>query len=180
MASIEKPFIQAYEGRWPQVDPSAYVHPRAVLIGKVQVGPEASIWPNTTLRGDDGEIVVGAQTSIQDGTVIHLTGGLSHSIIGARVTVGHNVILHGAKVGDHCLVGMGSILLDNVEVGEFCLIGAGALVTQGKVIPPYSLVLGSPAKVVRRLNDKELAQIENGWKTYVEQARRYRHADAGA
>jgi carbonic anhydrase/acetyltransferase-like protein (isoleucine patch superfamily) len=75
---------------------------------------------------------------------------------------------------------MGSILLDNVEVGEFCLIGAGALVTQGKVIPPYSLVLGSPAKVVRRLNDKELAQIENGWKTYVEQARRYRRADAGA
>lgn len=168
------PFLQEFEGHTPQVAPDAYVHPRAVLIGRVFVGAESSIWPNTTLRGDDGEIRIGSRTSIQDGTVIHLTGGFSHTTVGDCVTVGHNVTLHGATVGDHCLIGMGSIILDNVEIGEYSLIGAGSLVTQGKVIPPYSLVLGSPARVVRRLKEHEIAQIEQGWKTYVAHAKRYK------
>ncbi len=170
----QKPWIQSFEGHWPQIDPAAYVHPTSVLIGKVFIGPDSSIWPNTTLRGDDGTITIGAGTSIQDGTVVHLTGGLSHTAVGDRVTVGHNVTLHGATVGDNCLIGMGSIILDNVQIGEYCLVGAGALITQGKVIPPRSLVLGSPAKVVRQITDRELIQIEHSWKVYVEHAKRYR------
>ncbi len=162
----------------PRVDPLAFVHPAAVLIGQVTIGPESSIWPNTTLRGDDGRIFVGARTSIQDGTTIHLTGGLSETFVGDEVTVGHNVILHGCKVANRVLVGMGAIVLDNAEIGELSLIGAGALVTQNTIIPPRSLVLGSPAKVVREVREGEISLIMTGIETYVQKAREYREAHA--
>lgn len=167
-------WLETFEGHSPDVDPEAFVHPRAVLIGKVKVEALASIWPNATLRGDDGHITIGACTSIQDGAVVHLTGGISHTVVGQRVTVGHNVTLHGATVEDDCLIGMGAIILDNAHIGHHSLVGAGALVTQGTVIPPYSLVLGSPAKVIRPLKERELEQIDQGWRVYVEHARRYR------
>jgi carbonic anhydrase/acetyltransferase-like protein (isoleucine patch superfamily) len=162
----------------PVVDPTAFVHDRAVLIGQVTIGPETSIWPNTTLRGDDGRIVIGARTSVQDGTTIHLTGGLSDTFVGDEVTVGHNVILHGCRVDSRVLVGMGAIVLDNAHIGEWSLIGAGSLVTANTIIPPRSLVLGSPAKVIREVRDHEIAMILGGVAVYVEKAREYREAQA--
>jgi gamma-carbonic anhydrase len=166
--------IEAFDGQAPQVHPEAFVHDSAVLIGNVVVGARSSIWPTTVLRGDmKGKIVIGEDTSIQDGSVIHLSLGFSDTIVGNKVTVGHRVILHGCIVEDECLIGMGSIILDNAKIGRGSLVGAGALVTQGTVIPPNSLVLGSPAKVVRPIREKEREMIDGGWKTYVEYSRMY-------
>ncbi len=165
--------LEPYDSVWPMVDASAFVHPSAVLIGKVSVGPQTSIWPNTTLRGDDGRIVIGARTSIQDNTVCHLTGGLSELFVGDEVTVGHSVILHGCKIASRVLVGMGAIILDNAEVGELSLIGAGTLVTANTVIPPRSLVLGNPGKVIREVKEREIKMILDGITVYVEKAREY-------
>ena len=172
--SQERPFIQTIGGHTPIIHDTAYVHPRAVLIGQVKVGAETSIWPCATLRGDDSLISIGDRTSVQDGTVIHTTDGLSKTVVGDQVTIGHNVTLHGAQVGNNCILGMGSIILDNAQIGDFCIIGAGALVTMNKVIPPYSLVLGSPAKVVRTVSPKDIENIEFSWKHYVERCRNYR------
>lgn len=158
----------------PRVDPSAFVHPQSCLIGNVEVGARSSIWPMVVLRGDMGTITVGDETSIQDGSVVHLTEGWSHTSVGHRVTVGHRVILHGCRVEDGCLIGMGAIVLDNAVVGAGSLVGAGALVTAGTVIPPGSLVMGSPARVVRPVGDKERTMMEVGWRTYVDYAERYR------
>lgn len=168
-----------YGGHSPQVDSAAWVHRSAVLIGRVVIGPESTVWPNTTLRGDDGAIRIGAQTSVQDGTVIHATEDLSENTIGDRVTIGHNCTIHGANIESDCIIGMGSILLDNCHIGHHCLIGAGSLLTQGVEIPPHSLVLGSPARVVRPLRDKELAWIEYSWKRYVQQSHLYLARDRG-
>lgn len=166
--------LEPYLDHSPVVHPDAFVHPTAVLIGQVEIGEEASVWPNTTLRGDDGRIVIGARTSVQDGTVIHATENLSHTIVGEHTTVGHNVTLHGARVGSHCIVGMGSILLDNCVIGDHCLIGAGTLITQNVEIPSGSLVLGSPGRVVRPLDEKEREWVQYSWQRYVEQCRIYR------
>lgn len=165
---------ESLDGVSPEIDPAAWVHPSAVLIGSVRIGPRASVWPHATLRGDDGAIVIGADSSVQDGTVIHTTEGLSESIVGDRVTVGHNVTLHGAIIGDDCIIGMGSVLLDNARIGHHSIVGAGALVTQRKVFPARSLILGSPAKVVRELSDDELAEIDSSWRHYVRLIERYR------
>ena len=165
------PAIIPYREILPRIAASAFVHPAAVVIGDVELGEGASVWPQATLRGDEGRIVVGAGTNIQDGTTVHMTGGLSHTTMGAHVTVGHNCILHGCTIGDNALIGMGAIILDNAVVGEGALIGAGSLVTQNKVIPPGAMAFGNPAKVVRELNDEERAQLQVAWQHYVEQAR---------
>lgn len=167
---------EAYRGVAPRVDPSAFVHEAATLIGQVTIGARASIWPGVVLRGDDGPIVIGDETSIQDGSVVHMTSGLSRTTVGARVTVGHGVILHGCTVEDECLIGMGAILLDNVRVGRGSVVGAGALVTLGKEIPPGSLVYGNPARIVRPCGEAERGLIENGWREYVTRCRECRAA----
>ena len=172
--------LEPYRGTRPTVDPTAYVHPAATVIGDVVLGPEASVWPGAVLRGDDGAIRIGARTSIQDGSVVHTTTGLSTTTVGERVTVGHGVILHGCTVEDECLIGMGAILLDNCVIGRGSLVGAGALVTQGKKIPPGSLVLGNPAKVVRPCGERERAMIDQGWREYLERGAEYRARDQGA
>jgi carbonic anhydrase/acetyltransferase-like protein (isoleucine patch superfamily) len=171
---------QAFEGKRPHIHPDAFVHADATIIGDVVVGPFATIWPGVVLRGDMGRIVVGAESSVQDGSVVHLTEGLSETIVGARVTVGHRVILHGCVIEDECLIGMGAIVLDNAHIGTGSVIGAGALVTIGKRIPAGSLVLGSPATVTRAVGDKERALIDGGWRTYVDYGRRYRHGSNNA
>jgi carbonic anhydrase/acetyltransferase-like protein (isoleucine patch superfamily) len=170
--------LQQYQNHTPTLHETTYVHESAVLIGKVTIGAQSSIWPNVVMRGDDGFIVVGTQTSIQDGTVVHLTTDLSDTHVGNRVTVGHSVILHGCQIDDDCLIGMGAILLDNAKVGHHSLVGAGALVLKDAVIPPYSMVLGSPAKVVRKLTDQEINMIEWSWKQYVEKGEEYRAGSA--
>ncbi|MEZ4469390.1 MAG: gamma carbonic anhydrase family protein [bacterium] len=168
--------IQAFCGTTPALDPSAWVHPSAVVIGQVTLGPRVSIWPCATLRGDEGRIVVGADSNIQDGSMVHMTGGLSHTVVGERVTVGHGVILHGCTVEDDCLIGMGAILLDDCVIGRGSYIGAGTLIPGGKVIPPNSFVFGNPYRVVRAVGERERGWIEHGWKHYTEQAAKYRDA----
>lgn len=158
----------------PVVDPTAFVHPSAHLLADVRLAARVSVWPGVVLRGDQGAIVVGEDTNLQDGTIAHATGGFSTVTIGKRVTVGHRVILHGCTVEDDCLVGMGSILLDNCHVEAGCIIGAGAVVPVGMRIPAGSLVLGMPAKVVRPLRDKDYEQIRGGYQAYLELAERYR------
>ncbi len=170
---MNRPLLQAYNGHTPKIDPQAWVHPRATLIGQVEVGAESTVWPNVTLRGDDGAIRIGSQTSVQDGTVIHATEGRSENQIGSRVTIGHNCTIHGARVDDECIIGMGSILLDNAHIPRGCIVGAGSLVTQGKTFPPGHLILGSPAKAVRPVTAEEEAWIAYSWRRYVEQGRIY-------
>lgn len=165
--------LQKFREHSPSISPEAFVHGNAVLIGEVKVGKRSSIWPGVVLRGDMGSIQIGDETSIQDGTIAHITEGLSKTIIGNRVTVGHRVILHGCIVEDDCLIGMGSILLDNCIIGRGSLVAAGSLVTVGTHIPENSLVMGSPARVIRSVNEKERIMIEAGWQIYVSYTREF-------
>ena len=149
----------------------AYISPSASITGEVSIGQDSSIWHNTTLRGDMAPIVVGDRTNIQDGAVLHVADKLP-CVIGDDVTVGHGAIVHACRIGDRCLVGMGSIILNGAEIGDECVIGAGALVTEGKKIPPRSLVFGSPAKVVRAISDEELVGILENAAEYIALARK--------
>lgn len=138
--------IYALGDRIPAIDPSAFVHPDAVIIGDVRIGPESSVWPTAVLRGDIGSISVGAQTSIQDGTVVHCTR--QHpTTIGDRCVIGHRVHLESCTIHDDSLVGSGSIVLHRAQVGPHSLVGAGALVTNDKVVPPRARALGVPARI---------------------------------
>jgi carbonic anhydrase/acetyltransferase-like protein (isoleucine patch superfamily) len=166
--------IHSYDGKTPQIHESAFIHPDSTIIGDATVGADSSIWSGTIIRADMGRIVIGARSSIQDGSICHLTENFSETIVGDQVTVGHRVILHGCIIEDTCLIGMGAILLDNSHIGTGSLIGAGALVTVGMEIPPHSLVMGSPAKVVGPLKEKNQALVELSWQTYVEHAAQYR------
>ena len=167
--------MRAYLDFTPQIHPSAYVDASAVLIGDVHLQEGVSIWPACVLRGDQGRISIGENSNIQDGTIIHCTGGLSTVDVGANVTVGHRVLLHGCTVEDWVLVGMGAILLDNAIVGTRSIVGAGALVTAGTIIPPNSMVLGSPAKVVRSLREGEFERwIVHGRDEYLRLASVYK------
>lgn len=159
--------IEAFGGHHPITTPTTWIHPLACVIGEVRLGARVSIWPGAVLRGDQGAIEVGDDSNIQDGSVLHDTGGRSVTRVGAWVTVGHRAILHGCVVGDGCLIGMGAIVLDNAEIGEGSIVGAGALVTAGTRIPPGSLVLGSPARVARPVTDEQRRWIEHSWRTYV-------------
>ncbi len=172
--------IEAYEGILPDVDPTAWIHRTAVVIGEVRLGPRASVWPTVVLRGDDGLLDIQEDSNIQDGSVLHNTGGKSVTVVGPRVTVGHRAILHGCRVESDCIVGMGAIVMDNAVVGAGSIVGAGALVTMGTVIPPNSLVLGSPGRRVRATTAEEHTWIHHSWSHYVDGAARYRARDRGA
>jgi carbonic anhydrase/acetyltransferase-like protein (isoleucine patch superfamily) len=165
--------IRSFAGKTPVLGKGVFVAENAAIIGDVVIGDESSIWYATTVRGDVMPIRIGARTSIQDNTVIHVTSDFSGTTIGDDCTIGHAAIIHACTVEDFCLIGMGSILLDGARIGTGSLVGAGALVTPGTVIPPGSLVIGSPAKVKRPLNDKEREQIRYGAAHYVELARAY-------
>jgi len=138
--------LYALGDRAPSIDPSAFIHPDAVIIGDVRIGPESSVWPTAVLRGDHGSVIVGSQTSVQDGTVVHCTRTLD-TIIGDRCVVGHNAHLEGCVIHDDSLVGSGAIVLHRAEVGPHALVGAGALVGNGKVVPPHARALGVPAAI---------------------------------
>ncbi len=168
------PILTSHRGHTPRVAQSAYLAETAVLVGDVEVGEGASVWYGAVLRGDMGQIRVGARTNIQDLAMVHMTEGMSHALIGEDVTVGHSAIIHGATIGPRCLIGMGAIILDNAEIGADVLIGAGALVTPRTVIPPGVLVLGTPGKVVRELSPEERAHHLLSAAHYVELARGYR------
>lgn len=168
--------IVSFLGKTPQVDPSAYVHTSVQIIGDVTVGPQSSLWPYAVVRGDVHYIRIGARTNVQDVVVIHVTTGRWPTIVGDDVTIGHRAVLHGCRVGDRCLIGIGAIILDGAEIGDDCIIGAGALVTPGTRIPPGHLVLGVPGRIVRPLTEAEKQANLESAAHYVAHATRYREA----
>jgi carbonic anhydrase/acetyltransferase-like protein (isoleucine patch superfamily) len=155
----------------PVIHPSAYVHPDATVIGRVVLGPEASVWPQAVLRGDYGEIRIGARTSIQDGTVLHATEPWP-TVIGDDCVVGHLAHLEGCTVGNRCLIGSNSVVLNRVVVGEGSLVGAGALVAEDTVVPPDHRALGVPARLRPGAGIAE--HMDYAVAVYVENAARYR------
>lgn len=154
-------------------DGSAWVAPNASLIGKVKLEPGASIWFNTVLRGDNELIHVGANSNVQDGSVLHTDPGFPLTL-GAYVTVGHMTMLHGCVVGDGSLIGMSSTILNGTRIGRDCLIGANTFLTQGQDIPDNSLVLGAPGKVVRELTYQEVSSLKMSAEVYMRNSSRYR------
>ena len=157
----------------PQVHPSVFVAPGAIVVGKVALQENSSIWFNVSLRGDNDLIVLGEGSNIQEGSVLHTDTG--HPLtIGKRVTVGHQAMLHGCTIGDESLIGMQAILLNGSQVGRHCIIGAGALLTGNTVIPEGSMVLGSPAKVVRPLKPEEIEMIRQAAAGYVDRAKLFK------
>lgn len=162
--------IIEYENIKPQIHESCFVADSAEIIGRVNLDENSSVWYGCIIRGDENTINIGKNTNIQDGTVIHISKE-HQTEIGDYVTVGHKAIVHACKIGNNVLVGMGAILLDGVEIEDDVLIGAGSIVTPGKVIPRGSLVLGSPAKVVRELSQEEIAHLKQSaldYRVYAE------------
>jgi carbonic anhydrase/acetyltransferase-like protein (isoleucine patch superfamily) len=151
----------------------AWVADSAEVMGQVHIGERASVWFNTVVRADNEAITIGAETNIQDGTVLHCDPGKPLHI-GEGVTVGHNVMLHGCTVGDHSLIGIGAVILNEAVIGKNCLVGAGALVTEGKTFPDGSMILGSPAKAVRQLTPEQIEGLKRIAQGYVRNAERYR------
>jgi len=156
----------------PHIAPGAWVHGSASVIGRVTLGDMVSVWPGAVIRGDVDVIEVGAGSNIQDLAVLHPNRNKPVKI-GRGVTVGHSAVIHGSRVGDHCLIGMGAIVIDS-EIGEFSLIGAGAVITPGSLIPPGSLVLGMPGKIIRPLNEDERAALVKSEEDYTELVKRYK------
>lgn len=164
--------ITTFQGKKPVLDPTVFVAPGAHLIGDVKIGEASTIWFNAVLRGDEGSITIGKKCSIQDNSTVHLYEG-APVVIEDEVTVGHNVILHGCTVGKRSIIGMGSTILDHAEIGEECIIGANTLIPSGVKIPPRSLVVGSPGKVVRQLKEKDLELIQLSIDSYVEKGQAF-------
>ncbi len=157
----------------PQLGDDAWVAPNATVIGDVHLGANASIWWNATLRGDNDPIHIGENSNIQDGSVLHTDEGVPMHI-GANVTVGHLVMLHGCTVGDGSLIGIGSIILNGAVIGKNSIVGANTLIPEGKTYPDRVLIVGSPGKVVRELSDEEVGRLSHAADHYVNNARRYR------
>lgn len=152
---------------------TVWVAPDAVVIGRVTLGSEVGIWFGSVLRGDNEPIVIGARSNVQEHTVMHTDPGYPLRV-GQGCTIGHRAILHGCTIGDNSLVGMGATILNGAVIGQNCLVGAGALVTENKVFPDNSLIVGSPAKVVRTLDDAAIARLKVSAAHYVANARRFR------
>jgi carbonic anhydrase/acetyltransferase-like protein (isoleucine patch superfamily) len=165
--------IRSFRGITPSIAVSAYVDPSAALIGDVSVGERSSIWPHVTIRGDVDHIHIGAETSIQDGTVLHCDAGLPLTI-GDRVTVGHSVVLHGCTIEDDVLIGIGAIVLNEARIGKGAVVAAGSLVPEGMQVPPATLVMGVPAKPRRPVTPEEQSRFAEGAQHYVEKAAIYR------
>ena len=155
------------------IDPTAFIHPAAFVCGDVELGPRASVWPFASLRGDTDRITIGEGSNVQDGCVVHVDHGVPCTI-GARVALGHRAIVHGATVEDDCLIAMGAVLLNRVHVGRGSIVGAGAVCTEGMRIPPNSLVLGVPARVVRATTAEERERIRRTVESYLSLQERHR------
>jgi carbonic anhydrase/acetyltransferase-like protein (isoleucine patch superfamily) len=153
----------------PDIHPSAWIAPTAAVMGDVTLGPEASVWYGAVVRGDMAPVTIGAQTNLQDGTIVHVDEGMPCRI-GARVGVGHRVILHGCTVEDDCLIGMGAVLLNNVRIASGSVVAAGAVLPEGMQVPARSLVMGVPARIVRAVDERLSQRIAETWQHYVRQA----------
>ncbi len=164
--------VRSYKGIHPQLGARVFVDPSAVVIGRVQLGDDVSVWPTTVIRGDVNGISIGARSTIQDGSVLHCTSPYTEMpngiplVIGEDVTVGHGVILHACTIGNFCLIGMGATVLDGAVLEDYVFIGAGAVVTPGKRLTS-GLYLGSPARRVRDLTEREIAELQESSEHYV-------------
>jgi carbonic anhydrase/acetyltransferase-like protein (isoleucine patch superfamily) len=170
--------IITYEGITPKIHPDTLVQDSAVVIGDVELAARVSIWFHAVLRGDVNYIRIGEGTNIQDGCMVHVTLRKWPTVIGAEVTVGHRAVIHGATIGDLCLIGMGSIILDGVEIGDGSLVGAGAVVPPGMKIPARTLVMGVPAKIVRPMTAEEVERTRNQGLEYLKLMEDYRRSSA--
>ena len=161
----------------PRVHPTAMVAPSAVIIGDVVVGSRTSVWPGAVLRGDYGRIRVGADSSIQDNVVVHCSSE-NPGVIGNGVTVAHGAIVHACRIGDECLIGAGAIIFDGATVGTHSIIGVGSVVLEDRRIPPRSVAVGAPAKVMRKATDKDVRMIRESYRAYVKMAEKYTRTGA--
>ena len=165
--------IYDLEKKTPKLDTDCWVAPNAVIIGKVELKKNSNIWFNAVLRGDLEPIIIGENSNVQDGCIIHTDPGCPVTV-GKGVTLGHMVVLHGCEIADDCLIGIGSTILNKTKIGKNCIIGANALVAENKVIPERSLVLGSPGKIVRQVTDEEIEYIKDNARDYVENFKKYK------
>ncbi|MBP9523280.1 MAG: gamma carbonic anhydrase family protein, partial [Ottowia sp.] len=161
------------DGKTPQVDSTAWIADSAQVMGHVTLGPDASVWFGCVLRGDTESMTIGEGSNIQDLTVMHADHGLPLTI-GKHVTVGHKVMLHGCTIGDESLIGIGAIVLNGARIGKNCLVGAGSLVTEGKEFPDGSMIMGTPAKVVRQLTPEQIEGLRLSAQHYIDNARMFR------
>ncbi|MFC0409709.1 gamma carbonic anhydrase family protein [Roseomonas elaeocarpi] len=164
--------IYALDNHVPQLPAQGWIAPDAQVIGQVELGEDTSLWFGAVLRGDNARITIGARSNIQDGAVLHVDPGFP-LMIGEDVTVGHRAILHGCTVGDGSLIGMGATVLNGARIGRGCLVGAGALVTENKHFPDGALILGSPARVARMLDEAAVARLRDSAARYVSNWRRF-------
>lgn len=169
--------ILKVKGHLPQIGQEVFLAPNASVMGEVKIGNKSSVWFNVVIRGDVNPIEIGDETNIQDNTVIHATTNYSSTKIGNRVTVGHSAILHGCEVEDLCLIGMGAIVMDKAKISARSIVGAGALVTDGQVFEPESLIIGRPAKAVRKLTAEEIAFLSKSANNYLEYKEWYKDID---
>ena len=165
--------IYELEKNIPKIDPNSWVAPNAVIIGRVELKKNSNVWFNTTIRGDLEPIIIGENSNVQDGSVIHTDPGCPVTV-GKGVTLGHMVMLHGCTIEDDCLIGIGSTILNKAKIGKNSIIGAHSLITENKIIPERSLVLGSPGKVIRQVTDEEINHIKENAKHYVENFKKYK------
>ena len=165
--------VYEVDGKTPQVDSTAWIADSAQVMGHVTLGPDASVWFGCVLRGDTESMTIGEGSSIQDLTVMHADHGLPLTI-GKHVTVGHKVMLHGCTIGDESLIGIGAIVLNGAKIGKNCLVGAGSLVTEGKEFPDGSMIMGTPAKVVRQLTPEQIEGLRLSAQHYIDNARMFR------
>jgi len=165
--------VYELDGKSPQVAPSAWIADSAQVIGHVTLGPDASVWFGCVLRGDTESMSIGEGSNIQDLTVMHADYGMPLTV-GKHVTVGHKVMLHGCTIGDESLIGIGAVVLNGARIGKNCLVGAGSLVTEGKEFPDGSMIMGTPARVVRQLTPEQIEGLRNSARHYIENARKFR------
>jgi carbonic anhydrase/acetyltransferase-like protein (isoleucine patch superfamily) len=167
--------IRPFNGASPKVHPTCYVADTALLVGPVTLEENASVWYQSVLRADFDQIRIGKNSNIQDSCILHVeTGG--PVVIGEKVTLGHGAIAHSCRIGSNTLIGMRSVILDDAEIGEWCIIGAGSLVTENAKIPTGTVAWGTPAKAVRKIDDKGKQLIESRWRSYIKLAKSYREA----
>jgi len=181
MTKHSQPALWTLMGHTPKVHPDAFVAPGAQVMGRVTLGMDSSVWFNAVLRADYGDIVVGEGTNIQDLTTVHIEtakerrdGKACHVTIGSQVTIGHNCVIHGCTIQDLCIIGMGSILMNGAVIGRGSIVGAGAVVLEDTVIPPFSLVVGSPAQVKKSYPEEVLHIIREAARGYIQRAKDFK------
>ncbi|MBD7960555.1 MULTISPECIES: gamma carbonic anhydrase family protein [Comamonas] len=165
--------VYELDGISPEIAASAWVADSAQVMGEVKIGGDASIWFGTVVRGDTSSITIGEGSNVQDASVLHADLGMP-LVIGRHVTVGHQVMLHGCTIGDESLIGIGAIVLNGAKIGKNCLVGAGALVTEGKEFPDGSMIIGSPARVVKQLTPEQMQGLRQSAQHYIDNAHRFK------